>query len=950
MSSNMTELELIRTEEGGFVMQPKDYRLHVATGEEADQQWPDVKQIEEAAPLFDIPLCWRKIIAEDRLPTEEPEESVIDQNATLMVREIKYHLLASTVRAEHSPSADPSSSDLAKTLETDRPSSIAEEYVDDSEALKSVYGASLLLKLQWEDQSLQKSVPHRTHQQLVSFISDIKESLGEVLEQNPRAGQAVVDAISLELTSVLISRYMEALEMCQVKLERACFELLILCAERASPKEMQVPLRALLKQIDIVYLDATSYLVLQPLLMLWTRVILRMPRYRHTSLHDLLRTYDRMLPCAESYQMSFVSDDEIGVAKPGRISRLCEILVSFFGKLTVLQVKQRNESDAIRLRVDALGRERDYVEESIDNDEWVAIQNTSELESSSSNTAQEIEDKTGTKKEKETSKEKADAEKQSQENCKTRKSIVPEGHKESSKEEVEAGKERGGGNSATENAEETKHGTKPLTNEVKPGMEKKEDSKITEKVATAGGSDKNKIEKDTKDWVLERAMTLSRILNLQGVIWSGLPAPSVENQEMPKTSVKSKEQNVAGIGGEASFMQHEEMLCDCLRMFHGLGWSNPVLVCQIAANGLSLDCCSHSDELLMKHIGDDARSRKERRRTLYSVISVGQYLCGIMRPKTRNMLAGVDDKDVDDYHVEIHGTGFDLLDVYYAFDLVLLYVMALIAQSNRTASMAGVLTIRAFLERLEDSGFESYEDVIRLRTGTASVGREVNVIGLAHHLAEAVASCDDVIHRRVTYETLQIVLRKCKDPHARYMITESIFHDCKHVAVCGQIITEMKDALRYSDSCAASDNFDTWTMEQASCLRSQFVDVCLPRYFMPRKEMLMSISTIVSTAAACKFLAISDGVIMDGLNEIDIKLRIMKEKRMKMMKEYCKLGRECIRALAAVAEHDRKTMPGSSYAKHKLKEAKAIYAASGRTLNQCMMALSLLDDALKYLS
>lgn len=853
--------DIKETKEGGFILQPKDFRLHVNTGDESDQVWPDVQEDEEIMPLLDLPQSWEDIIHEKPLPAKKTSgESIVMQNAFVMIKELKYHLLASTAHPSNvvhpkgksaQQSEGPSGCEGSEKKEVSEEGCRGPEESDGTATeLKSIYGASVLLKLQWEDKTKQKAVPHRTFEEMALFISDITSKLKEVFGKNETAGQALVDVFALELTVLILARYMEGIETGEDVLEEACFSLLTFCAERANPKEMHMSLRLFIRKVNPVYMEATAYLILQPLMTLWAKLILRMKSTRHSFLYDFLHSFDKMVPCARSFETMNVYGSAKGIEKPGRIKNLTEILLQFLEDLTKIQIQQRETSDCIRLSVDTLGREIPKLEKTL-------------CESDS--------------------------------------------------------EERKGRNTDS-------------------GTSIDESERATEL--------QSRIEKETKDWVKERAVTLARALQILESLWEDVRPPRGEERSVPKKKKKSKEgENRSTEDIAADYA--ENGICRCFNLFRGLGWSNPVLVCQIAANGLSLESSSKAQDLLQKHIGYDVRSKKERRETLFSLTGVGEFVCGALRPKTLAILSDRNE-EFDEYAIDLSGTGFDLLDGNYAFDIVLPFIMTLIAKSHVSPILAGVTTIKAFLERIPGKKFATFEDAIRLRCGISAAGKPVNVVGLAHNLANAVDKCDDPKHRRVAHETLQTVLDMCEDPYARYVIAESVFHDCKRVALAAQLVTEMKDAVRYSDLVAAEGKYSGWTSGKACDLRTRFAQVCFPRYFTPRKELLMSINAMVSTAGACLFLAVSDKKALMEIEEGN-KLRLEIEKRRRFTKSYCKLGRECIRALASVAEHDRKNVPNSQMAKVALPQAQALFAASGRTLNHCIAALSMLDVAVDAL-
>ncbi|KAI0557881.1 Glomulin/ALF4 [Gracilaria domingensis] len=890
--------DLKQQEDGSYEMRRQDHRLHVGTGQEAEQQWPDVQQPEEAMPVLDLAEAWSKLSTGEELPSViKREDDIISYNAKVMTAELKYHILASTKNTK--PATEVDSAVIEENGDIGHPeNSEAEPKPGDSEEgepkiekeenesqsganlahPKSVYGASILLKLQWEDKKPQKKVPHRTYEELGEFIGDIFKNLNETLQQNELAGEAVANEMAFDLTPLILARYMDGIETCTDVLAENAFHLLTLFVERGSPREMHLAIKTLLKRIDIVYLEASSYLLLKPLMTLWMKLIIRMPRMRHKFVRDLLKEFDRMLSNAETYDVSFVPDEGgIGIEEEGRIKGMSEMILQFLEDLTKLQIKQSEESEAINVEVDALGRAKKRATQATETD---TLNGSGALE--------------------------------------TTKGDPKKGPKSS-----EASSEK---NTETRGGDEDK---KPNGSEIASNQE-------------------DGVGKETTDWVNERAVTLARAIQILGLLWADISPPPGEDRDLPRKKKTSKKSEAAQARRTLRKEKKEMLLARCIGLFSGLGWSNPVLVCQIATNGLSVRGCSMTDEAFKGHLGQDIRSRNERKNTLFSVNGIAHYLCGVLRPKTRSLLNDTGGSNIDHYKYDLKDTGFDFLDEIYAFDLILPYAMALISLSDTTLLMAGILLLRAFLSRLPNSCFDTYEEALRLRFGVNILGREANVLGLALHLVKAIASCDDPNHREVAYRTLRELLNKCSHPAVRYTISECIFQESKRMAVTAQLVTNMKDVIRFSDDVAAKGTRKDWGMAQASGLRTRFVEVCLPKYFLPQRSLLSCISPMVSTSNVCLFLAASDSRLLT-VHAKDEKLSEHIKHRRRFMKAYCRLGMECVRALASVAEHDQKNVPRTRLTKENRNEAMALFAASEQTLNQSIAAICALSSALELL-
>lgn len=882
-------------------------QLHPNTGTEEDQVWPCIPPEQTPAPLLDLNDAWDKLANALPIPAdgkEPPTDDLNLRNASILVTELKYHLLASTHReyasdsddknadsfqstqeetpsdAKHSsavtsneqsasPGASAPSSEKDNTTTSDKHSVAAHDpAVASKPKRKSVFGASMMLKFRWEDRKVQKRVPNRTYAQFAVFIADITTHLKKLSVENNTAFQAMIDAIALDLTPALLARLMDGIETITPELETACHALLFLCARQAAPKEMHVALLSFIRKIDSVYYEATSYLALDPLLRMWTEVILRIPRKRAAFLTDLIKVYDRMMMNGEAYQhVSIPLEDGVGSEQPGLLDNVHDILLNFFERLVVVQKEHRDSSADVREKVDVLGRALPSFSLAI----GMANPDDAKLDQAAVNAQK-----------------------------------------------------------GTVDPSKASHGKKEQDNDAAGDV-------------TPAQEDKTTLE--AVDWVKERAITLARLLKVFTVMWDRLPAPPGE--ERGSSSSKKERKQKVDASTQACHDKAEDALATCMRLFNDLGWSNPVLVCQVGFNGLNLDVVSHEDEVLREHIGSDVRNKKEKKNTLYSVLAVGQVMCAYVRPQTLKRLGKLTGP-VNPYRAVIDGSGFDLLSEEYAFYLALPYVTAMISQVSVLLRVTGLTTLRTLLERLPENCFEQFEDIVRLRCGTMTLGRETSILGASLHIARAVSALDDPVHRGEAYDTLQMLLKRCRDPGARFMMMESALIDSQRVAMAAQLVTELKDVLRYSDEIAWGQGAVNgyWSRLQASELKTRFVRGVLPRYLGPRKEMLANINAMVAVSAACAYVAGSDARHLKVETE-EGELRKSILWRQKYLRLHMKLGRECVRALAAVAEYDRKKMPESALAKESLSDAKALFTASGRTLNQCVAALTSLEMAEK---
>lgn len=913
--------------------------LNPDTGTEADHHWPDVEPEIPPPPLLHLPSVWKCVREGLAVPTPEdpqdnPDSDVFAQNAYILVRELKYHILASnstkssdqekeSQKNDHTASSkeSPEATDVLKEAATngETPASAKSEHQDksagsneesstskeqegqsgedknkekaengevkhtDNKVCKSVYGASMILKLQWEDRSTQKLVPRRSYSELAAFIANVTMNLSNLLNENAAAANPIIDALALEHASLLFARLLDGVETGTPELETAAFNLLILCSNRANPKEMHVGIQNFVSKIDAVYLQAISYLVFDPFMRVWSNVIVRIPRKRHAFLLDFVKVFDKMNYNCEGYEHISVPIGEGGVGseQAGRCDLIPDIAIDFFERLVKAQNEHRISSSALQKEVDVLGRALPAFAAS-------KSMGKGEASTDSKPVGNEVE---------------AEAKRYTSERQEAKESVL----------------------------------------ESVDGKQGKNDDE-TEKQKESGQEDKAKND-EAHDWVNERAVTLARTLQLMGPVWAQLVPPSGEGTESKPGLKKRYAPTLTKKQDKA-----EDHLCSLINIIEELGWTNPVLVCQLATKGLYLDPMSWKDRILQSHIVDDVRSKKERKKTMYGVAGVAQFVCGCLRPRTRQRLAG-EKGPVDDYNIELDGTGFDLLDGNYAFDLIAPYLMNMIGVSMVTMTQTGILVFRAFLGRIPESLFASAEQMLKVRCGTRSLGREISLFGFAQHLAKAVEVMDDPKHRCVAHETLQMVLKLCKHPMGRYSATENVFHECNRITLLGQMVTEMKDAIRYSDEVVRQGTMEAWTGLAASSLKTRFVQLVMPKYLTPRKDMLSNLNAIVPVGNAMVYIIGSDRRRLKEVEEGSEEMESITSRRT-FIQEYVKLGRECVRALAAVAEYDRKMLPNMKIKKEEaaIEQTRAIYTSAGQTLNQCMAALDSFDLVMKMLT
>lgn len=895
-------------------------RLNPDTGTETENFWPDAPPQVPPPPLLDLQLVWSNISEGVLISTPDQSDDVADEdiharNAAILVRELKYYLLASGPRPpaanNSAPKADDNQNDGSNNKkgqkdnntdgdkdlkETEKQSKESEDSKGEKDSkedqlLKSVYGASILLKLQFEDREVQKIVPAQDYAQLGQFIADVTQNVETLLSKDPTAAQVVIDGIAFELTPILLARMLDGLETEVDVLQTACFDLLKLCSKYASPKEMHMALVGLMRRVDKTYMQATCYLLYHPLTLLWTETLLRFPKKRHAFLLDFVKWFDKAASAAEGFESIGVNyDGGRGAEQPHLCDGVNDIAINFYSKLAKVQANHCMSDSSLGECVDSL--------------------------SYALSTFSMSKQKSGAKK-------------------------------------VDSGLVTGNKSADGEAVNGTKIASEPALklegSEKDKGVSREESkgSEATRESSKCSDADHNSYLAEAKDLVNERTVTLAQGLKLQSAVWNDLATPKGEEDNVPKRFRKGKRasEEVTKKEEDAEFK-----LYTLLRMMHELGWTNPAMVCQIACRGLLLDLMTEGEHLIRDHIGDDIRKKKEVNHSLYSSGGIGLFVCGWLRCASRLHSEGSVDEGVG-YDIDLSGSGFDLLEPEYAFDLALPYLETVIGQSVKASCLAGIITVRALLKRMQGTGFTTMEEVIRVRCGTRAIGREVSILGLAMHMGKALSLMDDPKHRTFVYETLQMVIEMCKHPLARYCVVECLLHESM-VTVSAQFVTELKDAIRYSDSIAWDAKEDSnpvsvsWSKLDAVELKSRLIQLVSGLYLTPCRKMLGKVQGIAATVGTYVYVAGSDTRHLKMCEESDtddVKKEI--EKRRKMMRAYLKLGREIVRALAAVAEHDQKNLPGSQMAKESIKEAKTVFRASVQTLNSCVATLSMMESA-----
>lgn len=458
------------------------------------------------------------------------------------------------------------------------------------------------------------------------------------------------------------------------------------------------------------------------------------------------------------------------------------------------------------------------------------------------------------------------------------------------------------------------------------GTSSKSAKNLAKKALASARNIANDKERIRQDFDTERGASLALLLKLgehamdKFEISSGKELGSSKERRRPGRLRSSKHNS-----------EVEQFLISLIPVFRNLGFDNPVDACQQCYQLLGIDTFSER-VALVRDMSRPAQARKRKSETFFSFRTFVCYLIVEMcLPDNGCSLSHVD---------HVSSSPFSFLEPHYAFELTLPYLMTAIADSNPVMILQGIQLLQGFLSRIPDNSIQTLRDGLSNVYKLSFMQTESSWVGLVGLLAKATGRLDDPKHRGFAYEVTQAVLKKLKSPEARFVILAVVLLEAERAAMSAQLITEIKDAIRLIDSTCDAGVADQY--------RTRFVETCLPRYFLPRKEMLAALNPTVAACNAGLFMALSDSKKI-SCNSGD-KYHTTRMLRMQFSQLYMKLGREAVRAIAAVSEHDRRTIPESKLAKSDAEGARSLYDAAGKTLNDCVAAISSLDYALDALS
>lgn len=279
-----------------------------------------------------------------------------------------------------------------------------------------------------------------------------------------------------------------------------------------------------------------------------------------------------------------------------------------------------------------------------------------------------------------------------------------------------------------------------------------------------------------------------------------------------------------------------------------------------------------------------------------------------------------------------------VLDPLYVFDLALPGCIALCAEIQSTVACRGALLARHFLRTIPNESLTETRMIARVPFDERVKHYNFSYLSLGRALTKAASNTMDNKRRCVMYETLQSLILKFAKGKVRFRFVRTLLLETMEDPMKGQLVTELKDVLLTCEVDPANRTI-------VPALRWELARTVLPQYLVPRKDILSSLSVIVSVCNAVWYLSIRDTEHRRGTEDDT-------QARMKYVRMYARLCKEVLRSLAAVAEHDLKKAPQeASEGKEIDKErAKAVCDAAEKTINDCVLGISTLETSLQRLS
>jgi hypothetical protein len=432
-------------------------------------------------------------------------------------------------------------------------------------------------------------------------------------------------------------------------------------------------------------------------------------------------------------------------------------------------------------------------------------------------------------------------------------------------------------------------------------------------------------EKALHDYATEHGSILALVFKLSIVVMRRLPPAQKSGSQdgKPLRKASKRRTNV-----RAKF---DSFLVGFRPVFESMGLDNPVDACQQCYQLLGLDPLSPDSVSVMQM----SRPKPRRNRKSATFFNLNGMACYLM------IMLSIREGNVDDHiGVRLDNTAFAFLNPHYALTLATPYIMTALSESSPVLRLMAVELLAAFLKMVPDGTVRSLVDVVGNVYESPFAENEPSFFGLASVLAKTVGQTDDVKHRGFAYEVLQGLLGKFSSGTSRFSVLGVLVLQVERAAMCAQLLTEMKDAMRDIDASESVGVVNEY--------RNRLADTYIPRYLLPRKELLAGINAAVATSNVGLYLAISDSNKAAASDLPIAEIDALRE-RMHLTRLYLAAGREAMRAVAAVAEHDRKSIPESTLAKQDTVEARSLYDVAGRTLNDCVASVCTLDLAIERL-
>lgn len=411
-----------------------------------------------------------------------------------------------------------------------------------------------------------------------------------------------------------------------------------------------------------------------------------------------------------------------------------------------------------------------------------------------------------------------------------------------------------------------------------------------------------------------------------------------------------------------------EALKSMVPMFECLGLLNPVDALQKFQRLLSLTPCE-PENALTNAISCPKPRRKRKKETFFSVKAATCYLvCALLYGK--QSVRDIPLLEPKGFHYNltmatkssatkvcaiVQESAFALLDPEYSLQLVLPYVMTLISDAVPYLTRIGAHILFAFLQPISRFSVGGLAEVLYTPYDTSFGQSDVSVFGVASVLVKAIARCDFGEDREYMMATLRLLLTKFAKGKTRFCMLESLMLQADRVQMSGEIVKQMKDAVVAVD---AEENELV-----ASMYRTRLVEAVLPRWLLPRKEVLNGIHAAVTTCNMVYFVAVSDARKAQKLAEdcsrpADGPLEIALAQRMRFTYDWAAVGLKMIERLVSCAHHDKlradelersKNVVSAAEGKELLKQAHITMFEGGNAIDRLQDASRVLKGGLKQI-